>query len=151
MNRIAMIAAVALGWSACGDDTSSNAAINAPTEVGVQPSLGGAHVTWKDNSDNEVHFMIERKTGSGEWSTVGMVPFNTIDYHDANLTPGTTYVYRVVAMTESGDAANSSEVTFTAPSDGSSGAGGTSGGAGGAAGAGAGGGHTPAAGASGHG
>ena len=108
MKRIAVIAVAALaGWTACGNDTSSDtaagAAINPPTGLTAVPLSGGAHLTWMDNSDNEAEFMIERKTGSADWSTIGTVPFNTTLYHDAGLTPGTTYVYRVMAMPQEGE------------------------------------------------
>ena len=156
MTRIVVIASIALaGLVACGDDGGGDIEINAPSDLTVTAVSGGAHLTWKDNSDNEAEFMIERKTGSGDWVTVDTVEFNMTQYHDASVMPGTTYVYRVMAMPEGGQGhtgAYSGEVMFTAPSDGASGGAGSSagGGAGEAAGAGAGGAHH-AAGAGGHG
>lgn len=143
MTRTVLIAWIALaGLAACGsDDGSGDIEINAPSELTVMPVAGGAHLTWKDNSDNEAEFMVERKTESGDWVTIDTVEFDMTQYHDASVMPGTTYVYRVMAMPEGGHGhtgAYSGEVTFMAPADGGHVAAGSSagGGAGEAAGAG---------------
>ena len=118
--------AASCGGSGAGDGSE----VAAPTDLKAVALEGGAHLTWKDNSDNESEFMIERKSGSGSWASIGDVPFDTTQYHDAEITAGTTYSYRVMAMPKSGghDEANgafSNEVTFTAPAD--AGAGGAAG------------------------
>jgi hypothetical protein len=92
---------------------------NPPTDLKVEALSGGAHLTWKDNSDNEASFMIERMMGAGTYAQLATVPFDTTAYHDANLSPG-TYMYRVMAMPKNGahdSGANSysNEVTFTQP------------------------------------
>jgi hypothetical protein len=102
----------------CGGNSASTSTLAAPTDLQVAALEGGAHLTWKDNSSDEASFMIERMAGSSDWSTIGSVPFNTTQYHDANLTPGTTYMYRVMAMPKSGGSGPySNEVTFVAPAD----------------------------------
>lgn len=86
--------------------------------------------------------MIERMAGGAAWMTLAMVPFDTTQYHDPNLTPGTVYMYRVMAMPKSGGheigSAYSNEATLTAPSAstgaGRAGGAGTSGAAGASAG-----------------
>lgn len=124
------------GVSACGGDDNENnntsVGIEAPTDLQVGALEGGAHITWRDNSDNEAGFMIERMAEPADWMTIGMVPFDTTQYHDANLTAGTTYMYRVMAMPksgghETGKGAYSNEVEFMAPAAGSAGTGGTGG------------------------
>ena len=88
---------------------------NPPSDLMAEELSGGAHLTWKDNSDNEASFMIERMVGSGSYETLATVPFDTTAYHDAPLTIGTTYMYRVMATAKSGhsaDAKYSNEVTF---------------------------------------
>lgn len=113
--------------SGCGSDTedgSSTAAVAAPSSLKAEPVDGGAHLTWKDNSDNESEFMIERMDHSGDaqWDTLATVPFDTAQYHDGAVTAGTTYMYRVMAMPKSGehkDGKYSNEVTFVAPGAGS--------------------------------
>jgi hypothetical protein len=113
--------------SGCGGDTESGPStmsVDAPTGLKAEPLDGGAHLTWKDNSDNESEFMIERMDhgGDGQWSTLATVPFDTAQYHDGAVMAGTTYMYRVMAMPKSGehkDGKYSNEVTFVAPSAGS--------------------------------
>ena len=110
--------AAACGGSSGGDETE----VAAPTQLKVEALEGGAHLTWKDNSDNESEFMIERKTDGGAWTTVADVPFDTTQYHDASIEAGVSYTYRVMAMPKSGghdeeNGAFSNEVSFTAPAD----------------------------------
>ena len=146
MNKLATIAwMLTIAAMACGDDGGDSMApqISAPTGLVATMVAGGAHLVWMDNSDDEGQFAVQRKSGSEDWSTVATVPANTTTYHDAAVTAGTAYVYRVVALPQGagGESAGaaSNEVMFTAPSAssmGTSGAGGASGG-GSAAGAGA--------------
>lgn len=114
----------------------------APSDLRVMELTGGGHVTWKDNSDNEAQFMVERKVGAGAFEVLATLPFNTTQYHDAPLMAGVTYVYRVMAMGKEGghEGKNeySNEGTFMLPAgaapSGSGGAAGT--GTGGASGSG---------------
>lgn len=115
----ALIFAIALAAATggCGMDDMMPAP---PTDLMAQALGGGAHLTWKDNSDNESGFMVERKVGTGSFEVLTSVPFNTTQYHDAGLTSGTSYVYRVMAMPKEGGhdpgtTEYSNEVTFTAP------------------------------------
>ncbi|MEY4581372.1 MAG: hypothetical protein RL701_6075 [Pseudomonadota bacterium] len=117
INFILVVALTAV--VACGSDDNTNTTVKAPTDLKVAALEGGAHLTWKDNSDNESGFMIERMSGSSEWATIGNVPFDTTQYHDPSLTAGAAYTYRVMAMPksgghETGSGAYSNEVTCTA-------------------------------------
>lgn len=87
----------------------------APSTLTAELLSGGAHLKWKDNSDNETQFMIERKSGTGMFTTLTTVPFNTTQYHDAPLMAGTAYTYRVMAMSNDGMSDPSNEVPFTLP------------------------------------
>lgn len=129
---LTVAASVAAGCESDGGHGGSGSPA-APTELMVGEMDGGAHLTWKDNSDNEATFMIERKAGTGSFQTLATVPFDTVQYHDANLTAGTTYVYRVMAMGKvtGKDSAYSNEVTFMLPSGGAGDGGADDGGAGG--------------------
>ena len=51
--------------SSSGDVMTSNDVVKAPSDLKAEPLDGGAHLTWKDNSDNEAEFMIERKMMGG--------------------------------------------------------------------------------------
>jgi hypothetical protein len=90
-----------------------------PTDLQVEPRTGGAHLTWKDNSDNESAFMVERATGAESFQSLATVPFDTVQYHDGATTPGGTFTYRVMAMPKEGGHSEkteySNEVVFVAP------------------------------------
>lgn len=93
----------------------SGAAPVAPSQLAAAVVGGGAHLTWKDNSADEEHFMVERMVhGAGNYAEVATVPFDTGQYHDTNVTAGTTYMYRVTAMNAAGEAI-SNEVSIQIP------------------------------------
>lgn len=111
---VAMFSALALG--ACASDSKATVP-TAPTMLTVELLSGGAHLTWKDNSDNETQFMVMRKdaAGSADYAQVASPPFNTTTYHDAPLTSGKTYMYMVSAMNDAGESAPSNEVMISIP------------------------------------
>lgn len=100
--------------AACGDDGGGAPA--APSGLAAEALSGGAHLTWTDNADNEVEFMVMRKRDGvdTDFTTVATVPFDTEQYHDAPLTSGTTYRYAIMAMNDDGETM-SAEISFTAP------------------------------------
>lgn len=59
-------------------------------------------LTWKDNSDNETGFVIQRATGTGAFTdlvTVNSVSgTGNISYSDTTVTPGNNYTYRIAAI-----------------------------------------------------
>jgi PKD repeat protein len=63
----------------------------------VATSSSQIDLAWKDNSDNEYGFRIERSTDGVTWSTASIAAVNQISYNDTGLSPLTTYWYRVVA------------------------------------------------------
>jgi hypothetical protein len=67
---------------------------NPPSDLKVTEAAGAAHLTWKDNSNNEASFMLERKVGSGRFAVYKALDFDTTDYHDATVSTGVTYAYR---------------------------------------------------------
>lgn len=72
-------------------------------------------LTWEDNSDNEVGFKIERKTGaSGIFEQLTDVVANETTYEDASFTPGEVYYYRVKAYNAGGDSDYSNEASIQA-------------------------------------
>jgi hypothetical protein len=89
---------------------------SAPTELTVEPLAGGAHLTWKDNSDDETDFMVMRiQVGKDTaYQHITDLVFNSVQYHDAAITAGATYKYQVWAMNDDGES-ESNEVTFAAP------------------------------------
>jgi hypothetical protein len=95
------------------------------------------HLTWSDNSDDEELFEIERKQGDAgnAFQALDSVPFGTVLYHDANVSLGTAYTYRVRAKLPTAFSAYSNQamVSLTTESSGGSGAGGGTGAGGGQA------------------
>ena len=103
----------------------------APSQLMAVEQGGGAHLTWKDNSSNEDEFEVWRQPSGGESQNVATVLFDAQQYHDATISTGVMYVYRVRASNAQGPSSYSNEVTFML-----SGAGGGAGGGGGGAGGG---------------
>ena len=91
----------------------------APTELKATPVSGGIHLTWKDNSTNEMHFMVMRMMHD-HGAEPTMKPIATVDpdmtsYHDTAVESGMTYMYMVGAMGEAGGESDSNEVELVAP------------------------------------
>ncbi|WP_193378525.1 fibronectin type III domain-containing protein, partial [Singulisphaera acidiphila] len=69
-------------------------------------------LTWLDTSDNEQGFKIERSTDGVNFTQVNTLSANATSYVDSsNLTPGTTYYYRVRAYNAGGDSNYSGTVS----------------------------------------
>ena len=100
--------------AACGGDDSSEGGLKAPANVKVTSVAGpAAHLTW-DDTPNEENFVVERKIGSADFVEVDKREFNQTTYHDADVTVGMTYSYRVAATSKKdGKSPYSSVVTLT--------------------------------------
>ncbi|MDQ8182898.1 beta-propeller fold lactonase family protein [Pelagicoccus sp. SDUM812005] len=72
--------------------------VNAPLDLtALDISSNSARLIWKDQSDNETSFEIQRRQPGGEFSGLVTVLENQIQYDDASLAASTTYIYRVRA------------------------------------------------------
>ncbi|WP_435234371.1 hypothetical protein ACR30L_11375 [Psychromonas sp. PT13] len=109
---------ITLGFSAialvgCGSSTSSNDSVDyAQTETlaDIDSNYVDLHITWLDNSDNEVEFIIERRIESNvDYGTTYYVEENTTSFDDIDVQSGETYCYRVSASNDVG-VSHSSEV-----------------------------------------
>jgi len=68
----------------------------APTIGSLMKMAGGLHVTWKNNEKGCEAIEGERKSSSTEYKRVFTIPNGDVDNkHDAPLTAGETYTYRV--------------------------------------------------------
>ncbi|TAG95917.1 MAG: T9SS C-terminal target domain-containing protein, partial [Bacteroidetes bacterium] len=78
---------------------------NAPIELrGESVSTSEISIKWKDNSNNEDYFKIERSlTVNGAFVEIARVPANTTRFSDLTVAGGATYFYRVYASNGGGD------------------------------------------------
>ena len=118
--RLALFILVAATAVGCGgdDDQGGTSAPAAPTELSVSTVSGGAHLTWKDNADDEESYVVERMAHpTGSWIVIATLPANSTQHHDAQgITSGAEYMYRVMAMAEDdAPSAYTAEIVWTAP------------------------------------
>ncbi len=72
------------------------------------------NLSWTDNSNNEIGFIIERKTGTaGTYDAIGNVGANVTSFQDTTVACATTYYYRVKANNSAGDSDYSNEANTT--------------------------------------
>ena len=84
----------------------------APLSLIAKPTSSSSIVlTWKDNSNNETGFKIERKTGAcdsaNEWAQIVTKEANVKTHSNTRLTANTTYSYRVRAYNTGGNSSYS--------------------------------------------
>jgi hypothetical protein len=122
-----VVALVVVGCSDSGDPVASR--LGAPSKLVAAPLGGGVHLTWSDNSDDEELFEIERKEGEpgNAFQPLETVPFGTALYHDANVTLGSLYTYRVRAKLPARFSAYSNQAIVNLTADGGGGSGGSGG------------------------
>lgn len=74
-------------------------------------------IQWKDNSDNETHFIIERKNeDETDFSKLIQLPADDTVYLDsANVVPGKTYSYRIQAVNNTDSSLFTLPVSIMAP------------------------------------
>jgi hypothetical protein len=79
-------------------------------------SNGWVLVSWRDNSNNETGFLIQRSMNGGAWATVGSVGANVTFFDDTTATRGKSYSYRVAAYNSAGASAYSNATSNVQPS-----------------------------------
>lgn len=82
--------------------------LRATATAGLQIAL-----TWRDNSDNETAFAIERSLDGASFVIVGSVPANTCAFVDGGLLSCRTYCYRVSAWNGGGTSSACAPATAT--------------------------------------
>ena len=87
---------------------------NAPSNTNAQAiSSTQITVTWQDNASNEEGQRIVMKTGSSDWGNTLVLNVNQTSQTFNNLTPQTTYYFKVMAYNSYGPSAWSGETFAT--------------------------------------
>lgn len=96
--------------------TSTSSDLIAPSNITLQAlSSKKVLITWKDNSNNENYFKLERKTSNTGFQSISILPANTTFYRDSiGLIAGTEYFYRVKVFTDK-DSSISAESSIKLP------------------------------------
>ena len=88
----------------------------APTSlVAVVHSGTEAYLSWRETTQGETGFRIERSLGGGAFQEVGTAPANALGTHLSGLTPGVSYTFRVRAAGAAGFSAYSNPAALTTP------------------------------------
>jgi fibronectin type 3 domain-containing protein len=96
--------------------SSSSGALSAPTGVSASVYSGAIEVTWQSVA-NASYYMIYRATSAyGSYESLG----DTYDtkYTDTNVSAGTTYYYKIIAVNDAGQSSYSSYASATPSSSG---------------------------------
>lgn len=81
----------------------------APSELNATVfSLDQINLTWKDNSNNESGFKIERKTDTSNYIELGSTNQDITNYSDKSIKLNTNYTYRVYSFNQIGKSVNNS-------------------------------------------
>jgi len=71
-------------------------------DIGAAIVSGGIRISWKDTSDYETAYVVERRIGDGGWQEIIELPGNSTEFIDKDISKGGTYYYRVYAVNELG-------------------------------------------------
>lgn len=94
----------------CGVSTELDTKRGAPSDLHVNSTLDDqVHLTWKDNSLQEIGFVISRRMGTSEFMIIDTTAVNVNQYLDNDVFIDTLYSYRVAALFEDGISAWSNE------------------------------------------
>jgi transglutaminase-like putative cysteine protease len=74
-------------------------------------------LSWRDNSNDETGFTLQRATNGGSFADRASLAANTTSFTDTGLVAGTTYSYRVRAWNGSGNSEFSNTVTVITPAE----------------------------------
>jgi hypothetical protein len=87
----------------------------APTGLSaVLQGAATAHLTWNDNSGNELSFDVQRRVGTGSFTTYASLPAGATTYDDTSMFASSTYKYRVRTVGVEGPSAFTNEASVTA-------------------------------------
>lgn len=104
------------------DNLSITSLTEVPDTITAPSSLSGnatgpatIALTWQDNADNELSYIVERKSGSGDFAPVAELSADVTSYTDESVTDNTMYTYRVSARSGTVSSDPSNEAIITTP------------------------------------
>ncbi|MBA4850603.1 GEVED domain-containing protein [Emticicia sp. BO119] len=87
----------------------------APSNVTLIPKGCSIQLSWNDNADNEMGYIVEVATSvTGPFVSIGNLPAGSTTFLDNRvLSNGITYYYRVIAANANADYSNIAQINFT--------------------------------------
>ena len=86
----------------------------APASLSAKPiSKSKIELNWSDNSNNEIGFIVERKTVESEYAEAVTLASGENAYIDTGLTENQSYTYRIMAFNAAGNSGYSNAATAT--------------------------------------
>jgi len=96
--------------------TTTPLAPSAPTNLTLAvTSPTSMQLSWTDTSLKETGFRVERKTGSGGYTFVGIAAADATGFPDPGLAIDTVYTYRIRALGNGGDSAYTGDAVLPTP------------------------------------
>lgn len=123
-SQISLIALAMASFAGCPNSSQSNEIGNPPNPpdklTAVASDESTISVSWRDRSDVEQGFRLERSDDNRDTSTTTIteLPPNTTAYEDAGLAAATSYTYLVIAFNDFGESLPSGPATATTHSAG---------------------------------
>lgn len=99
------------GFVKAPSNPAVTAALNTTPGLSVYTTL-----TWQDNSDNELHFVIERSIDGTNFTVIGQAAANATTYTDNDVEDDTKYYYRIKAVGDIKESVYTAIVEVTTPS-----------------------------------
>lgn len=91
--------------------------VSAVTGLNTTPTVSPyVTLSWQDNSENELHFVIERSTDGTNFTAIGQAVANATTYTDNALEDDTKYYYRIKAVGDIKESVYTAIVEITTPS-----------------------------------
>lgn len=111
IRAVTSASAIYLYYPSSGSGQQVTTFLKAPQNVRAEIlSTSSVKISWKDMSAKESGYVVERKTGSGGFSHIAIVPANSTEYVDTSVRNGRKYTYRVVPYSTSLNGTPSEEV-----------------------------------------
>lgn len=86
-----------------------------PSDLKVNTVSSGVSLQWTDRATGEDGYRLERRVGSGSYSTIATLPANSGSYNDSSLTDGLSYYYRIRAYNDIAESNLANEVVAITP------------------------------------